>query len=371
MNVVLFVDEKTLLEREKIHGLKPRYYFESYTDLGAQAHFPEMKDPRNQLSNVICWLGGWHIEKNYMEGVMKILKVHDIGGLIDIWGWGGIVAHNCMYGVGSKRKTKCFLQVALIPSMFNALLYHYKSTYPLAALQDINEYITNGKTVDTTFADYILLLEILIALDLLLTADVTNNMTMFDAGRIFLLPLNFALNNSSYGPAHVRELIQLYYQMKPEAREDHAKYFTFGGKHFDERMEEQNLAQKRIMSDRTPTEARIKSTGLFVGKCNELEKSLKECLHVKQRGYIPRTHKDCQEEVKKMTKYIVQCGILKVVSGRKEVYTCRKASAAVAIKTERTAFSLKQYGEDGRDSYVNALVTGQDFQFPDPISLED
>jgi hypothetical protein len=370
-----FQDESDYVYMNEEDDLLIRYYMEVYSDAGAITDFDEMHDITSSFSNVVCWLGGWHIEKNFMEGIMKILKVHDMGGLIDIWGWTGPVAHRTLYACGTKRKTKSFLLDGLIPSMYNAMFYHYAVYMDEEGEDDVSiegfeSYIDDGlDETDETFSNYALILDMLMALKLLLLADVPNNMSMFDAGRMFLLPLNFSLNNSTYGPAHVKEVVQLYHRMKPEAREDHARFFTYGGKPYDERMEEHNQAQKRLMSDRAPTEKRVKITGLFVEKVNTLSKHLSAILNVKQRAYRARTHKDHEETVIKMTRYIVNSGILKKVPGRQGVCDFRGSHH---VNSERTASAIMIYGIEQEQIYFGEYLKGnRRIPWPEPIALVD
>lgn len=93
------------------------YFGDMVSDLGASPDVEEMEDPTNKLSCIVMWLGGWHIEKSFIEVVFEILEVHGIDPLIDLWGWTGVKSHRVMIECGSKRKSICFIQDGLIPAM--------------------------------------------------------------------------------------------------------------------------------------------------------------------------------------------------------------------------------------------------------------
>ena len=95
----------------------------------------------------------------------------------------------------------------------------------------------------------------------------TNNVILFDDGRVSLLPLCFTLNARIYGPAHVREWI-------PVVREFYTKHFSFRGKSKDEIPEEQNNRHKNLLIKQSS----IVQSGIQVHM--DLESHLQEILNL-------------------------------------------------------------------------------------------
>jgi hypothetical protein len=220
---------------------------------------------------------------------------------------------------------------------------------------------------DATFRNNVILLKVLIALDLELKAAKENNMSQFDCGRIAILPYNFALNCEKYGPTHVKELIQLYYRLMEDAREEHAKYFTFCGKHFDERMEEQNNAQKNIQSDRAPTNARIQRSSLFVKVVSELDSHLNKTFGKNERGYHEQTHKETDSLVRKMAKYLIAHNFFKRIPGREEVFSF---DGETVVPLCQTIEAIHQHGINNLRQYVVDYINEKpDVKFPSPLEV--
>jgi hypothetical protein len=346
--------------------------------VGAQTSGPD--SPYSRCA--VGWLGGWHIELSFMELIFKVLKMHGADPLITLWGWLSPTAQSNMYECGSKRKSKYFLMDGLIPAMMNAVYYEYVAQLTgddevkNQAAKDFASFqqYCDDDTADINFRNNIFILELLLMLKLLLESDdEKNSMWEFDTAHLFLLPLCFALNNKIYGPAHVKEIIQLYHRLQPAAREGHATFFTFGGKHYDERMEEQNNAQKAILSDRSPTISRVQISALFVKKTKDLKSTLFKNVGLNDRNYCPRTHKDHSEEVYALSKYFIE----------KKSFSHNGEEAAMNNKAcffDRTteiggqgfvaALEVMEYGEIEQAQYVTTYINSEGVEkikFPKPI----
>jgi hypothetical protein len=101
---------------------------------------------------------------------------------------------------------------------------------------------------DKTFANNVAIWKLLIALKGLSDGIRLNNVVQYDACRLNLVRLCFALGHSKYGPIHVLELLDLYFQMQSRLLEYHAETVSFGSKALDERLEETNrLSDAKII----------------------------------------------------------------------------------------------------------------------------
>lgn len=226
---------------------------------------------------------------------------------------------------------------------------------------------------DVTFQNNIFILEILHMLDVLLESHRDNCMAEFDFGRIFLLPFTFALHYSKYGPAHIREIVQLYFRLSPAAREHHAKFFTFGNKHYDERMEEQNKAQKGIMSDRAPTENRVNISSLFLDVMVDIKKRLYSITGKKERNYHERTHKDHAGEVFLMTEYFIKNNCFQKRCNTPAIAYCFNGTSE--IPQNHTSVNLYEYGQAEMKKYFCSYIANEGrrstIPFPPGVDLKN
>lgn len=283
-----------------------RSYIDVYTDAGT--YFDESY---TRKYGIVFWIGQWHCQKNFLSIIMKLLHYDNVHPLMCIWGFQTPCAQDCLFRVSHVRRTCKFLFDGLTPALFRCLIEEYCSLSPEnSSFEGLQEYILDQSHADQTFSNYLyLLFDILMPMLLLYNGIKENNMDSYDCGRLKLLPFCFALNHSIYGPRIVREFIQLYFQVNDEVREHHRRFFSFGGKGIDERMEEQNKSQQAILSENVPTRKSILTASICQESYHYLSTNLFSVLSIGKKKNSLSSKKDTSKEVQEMVHFLRRAGI--------------------------------------------------------------
>jgi hypothetical protein len=244
--------------------------------------------------------------------------------------------------------------------------------------EDVQTYIAKGlrpveEGGDLHFQNMHLFMEMLCAVELLhegYRADPNGDMDSYDTGRLFLLPLLFALNRSQYAPAIVNELAMLYHCMPTALRKMRRSWFSPGKWGWDLRNEYFNKAQKNLMSNtNAPTSNMIIRSALLVGHSVELDAALRRNLSMetdKQRH--DHSYGDMNASVAMMFQHFVKMETLLIVEGRKH---CLDISMKGEVQPKRTPVELLKYGKDKMDEFLPVFLTTGSAKFPVPIVMSD
>jgi hypothetical protein len=226
---------------------------------------------------------------------------------------------------------------------------------------------------DLHFQNMYLLMEMLCAVELLhqgYRAEPNGDMDAYDAGRLYLLPLCFALNRSQYAPAIIKELGMVYHCAPDALRWQRRDSFAPGSWAWDLHVEYFNKCQKAVMSaNSVPTANLITRSALLVGHMQEVDKQLRENLNmgdVKPRS--KHSNGDMSPDVALMFKHMAVKGTLRIVEGRKK---CMDISMEAEIMSKRTPVELMKYGLEEMKKFIPPFLEGKIPKFPTPIILSD
>jgi hypothetical protein len=252
--------------------------------------------------------------KNFLEGVFKILATLDLNPILAIWDYTSPNSVIAMTQVFSVKKSFQFLRDGLMAAMFRALVinfmeYQEAHQQPITA-EELVKYVQSSDR-DDTFENYVfLLLDIISSIELMKSAMRKSDMDSFEAARLSLLPINFALNNCIYGKRNVEELYQLYHQVLPEFRQLRRETYSFDGKGQDERVEEVNERQKALMGSQAYSEERILEAGVYLEPSQQLNRNVDKIIGLlaedDEDSFSPeeRTHINLEDKVHKTAAFI-------------------------------------------------------------------
>lgn len=306
-----------------------RYYMDIVTDAGAMFDVFDNTKAKFDIGTIVTWLGQLHIIKNFGQAICKLCRLYFVGALATLWGWTTPKAHQALFGAKNISKTVSFIREGLLPGLMLAIIQSYldflnKSgissnafsflsyleskceDLPAYRLESKGEDLKLKKEEDSSFVNMVHLLKVLIAFDLLVSSVENNNMSGFDAARLFLLPLCVPMHCTVYVKAHIKEIIQLYHQVHANVREKRARFFSFNGLGHDEMMEIQNLIHKRHLADIAPSEKTVKEAALVTQVADLLRKHTAKLFGQKLRNHQSRTHVDHTPAQVKIAKHILR-----------------------------------------------------------------
>lgn len=334
---------------------KVRYFMDFIADAGVASQPPSKRTRKNETevdhyetdayTRVVFRLGPFHVYKNFLETVMKVIKLHVPASLLCLCGYESISAQEFILSAANIRRSYDWIHDCLLPALINTMFRFFvkhvtsscRHTPPQSpfepdgniSMEVFEEYCAWACEVDFTFKCYYsLVMDILLPLTLLKTAIRTSNFQAFDCARLKLLPLCFAFHNTTYGPRHVMEIVMLYHKIHIDVLRHYAKGFSFDCKGVDERMEEHNKDVISMMSKVQPSENKIRSATLLQQQSCSLETVIINCLSHKESNatkkqrdnYImrDRTHVDQTNFVKDMQSYLYhKAKIFEVTENRK------------------------------------------------------
>lgn len=340
-----------------------RFYVDAFGDAGLYIN--------HSIGNIVMWMGQFHIFKNFMELSYKILdNVYDVRKLASIWGFQTPSSFDYLYSCGNMKKSFDFIREGLIPAMFEALCCSFCKHCDVKNIAPTleNLHIFTANETDPTFqANVQLLFDVLLPLELLKSSMRTDSMDSFDAARLKLLPLCFALGHSTYGKRHVQEIVQLYWQVTLEVRERHREFFCFNGKGIDELMEEQNRAQIRLLADQAPTHSTMLESSLYLEYARKLSDAVARNLKASSTSASSeqvrdRTHIDQSQNVAAIAEYLMSIDAFAIVAGRSSLHNLSNTQQSANVHLQ----VLLGYGSEQLETWTFNYLNNVPQTFPKP-----
>jgi len=257
---------------------------------------PRREELIGEYPRVVFRLGSFHIFKNFLELVLKVIRIFEPRELLDLCDYDTIPSQEFLLHGTNIRRSFDWIHDCFIPALMESLVQSFYD-FRTEATISLSDYIKIGCEIDVTFRNYCcLLFDTLLPLVLLKTSIRTSNMVAFDCARLKLLPLCFSLHNTTYGPRHVKEIVLLYHRIHQDVLRHYSAHFSFDGKGFDERLEEHNKDVLSMLSDNVPTRKSIITASLFLEQCECFENILENTLKF-NKNQNPNRKKEEKEEV--------------------------------------------------------------------------
>jgi hypothetical protein len=247
------------------------------------------------FQNWIHLMGHFHEAKMFMECTMDVFKF--LGGieLITIFN-GGMTDKQVAWIMRCKSVhiANEFLLECLLSAMWQALGRECAHALKLSH-EDVREQTIISWAMDSggdaSFqAATFFLLRILLPYAMIKAGIRTKHFQLYDAGRLMLYPLVFAMNRSNYGPLIARDLILIHYQSTEAIfREITGPLFGYMGRvegrkdgrlngdnaeGLDGKVEEDNLRQQKLVS--SCTEVGILSAAYLVNIAPNLQRQINQ-----------------------------------------------------------------------------------------------
>lgn len=295
--------------------------------------------------------------------VYKIMMPLELSPLMTIRGWTGPNAQKYLQS----------LQCAKAAAASTTSVGDTNVSVPDASVEGLLSYcespIGEDGVTDKTFACYtFLLFEVLFMLDLLKNSiRRTNDMHAFDAARLKLMKYCWTFNGNRYGPRHIGEMVMIYHQVRDEVRRLRGGYFSFQGKGQDERLEEHNQAQKRLLSGAVATKGKVLDSSVMIESSKIIVKTLESAINdnSKKTGK-QRRHVDQSENVDAMCDYLLRHMRIFEKIGRRTCITLKGNT----VRDHCDPISVQQIALAQMRGYIPLNLNGEKKpEFPAPLEL--
>jgi hypothetical protein len=166
--------------------------------------------------------------------ILKVLKTRDLCPILALFGYKTTNAQNYLVGCGDEKVTEAFIK-NITTAMFTVLRIHCQNEFQRSNFsnQEFLEFIGNLAKSCGNCSDYIgLLFELLVPFTMLKKADRNNDMDIFDAAIIKLLPFFFACGGKYYGPSLVEEIIRMHLRVPLTVLNQRRDFFSVKGKFY-------------------------------------------------------------------------------------------------------------------------------------------